>query len=533
MFLADADVQISAKNIVRPHAYIGGITSDDKSKVIRVGRFWDGQTGNQGPWDAPEGYRTLAHELGHYALYLYDEYFAYTFDQNGNLTGEVSAKCTGPENRNPSTDATNASVMDWQYTSSELSARGLADLWSDRCEATVQWQLNGESCWETMEGKYADTNVPPRWQFTTPADRGSIMAGPISPSPGLPEWPTTMVRQDGPSAPPLQLTVYGPQGLYWGAIVALYKQDGRVIGQGFTDSNGQMEVYGAGEGDTLRIASFDGGLAGSAVLGAETSLNVTLVPIQGLAAQTSGDIPHMRVRAEPSQDPSQIDLLVSLQNFGPNAEPNVIVTEPGAEFGQEIPSPSYSPATDTYEGEFSFSATERGSGRIKAMGAVGNKVVRLQSTFRLQRATNDQEQDIYSNDGNLSLHLEQGSLPGAYAYLVIMPPGAAPGRLPEGLTLVGDPYDITASGALVELVRPAVLKLHYDKTLIDSSSVAATLAIYRWDPNSNTWQMVPGTRVEEQKTIAARVTMLGTYALLISSEGPGGGGKVYLPVVLK
>jgi hypothetical protein len=101
-------------------------------------------------------------EFGHYALYLYDEYFAYTFDQNGNLTGDVPAYCTGPENRDPATGATNASVMDYQYTSSELSARSVPGLWSDLCEATAQWQLNGESCWETLTRMYTDTITPPR-----------------------------------------------------------------------------------------------------------------------------------------------------------------------------------------------------------------------------------------------------------------------------------------------------------------------------------------------------------------------------------
>ena len=172
----DADVQISAKNIVRPHAYIGGIISSDPSHVIRVGRHWDGQTGSQGGWDEPDGYRTLVHEFGHYGLHLYDEYFAYVFDPEGNLIDQELAYCTGLENRDPATEATNASVMDYQYTSSELAMRGVAGLWSSQCEATAQWQLNGESDWETVVRRYADRVAPPRWRFTTPAGRGGVLA---------------------------------------------------------------------------------------------------------------------------------------------------------------------------------------------------------------------------------------------------------------------------------------------------------------------------------------------------------------------
>lgn len=515
---AEADIQISTKNIVRPHAYIGGITSDDTSHVIRVGRHWDGDSGNQGAWDAPAGYRTLAHEFGHYALHLYDEYFAYTCDQDGNLTGEVPASCTGPENRDPNTGATNASAMDYQYTTSELSARGVPNLWSDECEQTAQWQLNSESTWETVARKYADPADSPRWQITAPADRGSVLAGPESLSSVLPEWPAVDIHQSGPTSPPRQLTVYGPQGPYWGAIVALYKPGGQVIGQGFTDSNGRLDIYGAVEGDTLRAASFDGGLTGSATVGTGSGLNLTLEPVTSRSAlYSAGEVPHMRVIAEPSQAPDQIDLWIFLHNFGPDADPSAAVTEPGSQASTPI-ALSYSSATGTYEGQLSFSAARRGQGRVKAFGAVGERLVRLQSAYRLQRVVNNQGRDVYANDGNLTLHLEAGSLPGNETYLVVMPPGAVPGPVPEGRVLVGEPYDITASGAVITMTKPAVLKLRYDGALMTPSSTPEELGIYRWDPNRQSWAEVPGRLDEEHQALVAPVTTLGTYALMMPSE---------------
>jgi len=538
-YWADADIQISTKNIVRPHAYVGGITSQDTSHVIRVGRGWDGNSGNQGAWDQLEGYRTLSHEFGHYGLYLYDEYFKYVFDENNNLIGEESASCTGPENHNPATDATNASAMDYQYTTSELSARGVAGLWSALCEATAQWQLNGESAWETLTRKYADTASGPHWWLTTPADRGGVLAGPLGLPSDLLPFPQVTEHNGGPSTLPRQLTVYGPDGPHWGAIVALYKQDGRVIGQGFTDSNGRLDVYGADEGDIVRAASFDGGLAGSVTVTTEMTITLILEPVGGLTLQAEGLTtqvvdapPHMRMVAEPSQDPNQIDLLVFLQNFGPGADPSVVVTEPGNEVGH-APTLSYSPSTGTYEGQISFSATERGMGRIRAMGAVGDSLVRLQSTYRLQRVVNKQSHDVYSNDGNLSLYLEPGSLPGSDAYIIMMPPGAVPGPLPDGLVLVGDSYDVTASGALIELEKPAVLKLHYDGALINQSSVSEGLGIYRWEPNSEMWQAVPGSLDEEQRAVVASITTLGTYALM-APVGPWKEPNVILlPIIFK
>jgi photosystem II stability/assembly factor-like uncharacterized protein len=528
-FWADADVQISTKNIVWPHAYVGGLTSDDKSHVIRVGRGWDGNSGNQGPWDQAEGFRTLVHEFGHYALYLYDEYFAYLFDSHGNLIGELPSYCTGPENRDPSTDASNASLMDYQYTTSELSARDVSGLWSDLCEQTAQWQLNGESAWETLVRMYADLSQPPRWQLRTPADRGAVMAGPA----GLPDTvltlPMVAVYNSGTSTPPQRLAVYDPQGApYRGAIVALYKQDGQVIGQGFTAEDGRLDVYGAAAGDTVRAASMDGGLGGSTTVGTETGLTLTLVPVGGLMIQTVEAIPHLRVIAEPGPDPSQIDLLIALHNFGPAADPSVIVTAPGSEAGY-APHLGYSPTSGAWEGQISFGATERGTGRVRAAGAVGSSIVRLQSTYRLQRVLNGQSREVFSDDGNLSLYLEPGSLPGNEANFVVMPPGALPGALPEGLTLIGDAYDITASGALVALEQPAILKLRYDGTLVGSAPTPAGLGLYRWDPNTGTWQVIPGEQDVEQRAMIAPVTALGAYTLLAPLQQQ----IIFLPMVLK
>jgi len=239
----------------------------------------------------------------------------------------------------------------------------------------------------------------------------------------------------------------------------------------------------------------------------------------------------MRVVAEPSLDPSRVDLLVFLQGFGSGADPSVVVTEPGSEVGY-APTLSYSPGSGTYEGQISFSATERGMGRIRAVGAVGGGLVRLQSTYRLQRVLNDQSSDVYSDDGNLDLHLEPGSLLGDEAYVVVMPPGALPGPLPEGLVLVGDPYDVTGSGALVTLEKPAVLKLRYDGALVTSASAPEGLGTYRWDPDGKRWQAVEGELDEEQRVMVAPVDTLGAYALL-APPGLWMCNHVFLPLILK
>jgi hypothetical protein len=274
----------------------------------------------------------------------------------------------------------------------------------------------------------------------------------------------------------------------------------------------------------------DGGLAGSVAVGAGTDLTLTLAPVGRLRAPHEDKIPHMRVIAEPSTDPSQIDLLVSLQDFGPSADPDVSITEPSTGASHSPLTWNYSPTQDTYESQVSFSIAKQGTWRIRAIGTVSNRVVRLHSTYRLQRVLNNQEQDVFSDDGNLSLHLPPDSLPGDEAYFVVMPPGALPGSAPAELMLVGDPYDVTASGALTALQQPAVLKLRYD-ALLSSSLAPQTLGIYRWDPIRDSWDPVPGELDEGQRMLAATVTTLGTYALL--APPPPLQNPIFLPIILQ
>ena len=525
---ADADVQFSANNVVWPHAYVGGLTSEDTFEVIRLGRAWDGQSGNQGPWDAPEGYRTLTHELGHYALHLYDEYFAYTFDAQGHLTGETRAYCTGPENRTTATDATNASVMDYQYTSSELSARDVSGLWSSLCEYTAQWQLNGESPWETVIRMYTDSVTPPRWHLTSPIDRGTVMSGPESLSMSIPGLPQIDIAETGHNEPPKTLTVTGPEGPYEGAIVALYKQDGRVIGQGFSSNDGTLEIYGAAAGDTLRAASVDGALAGSATVAETATLDLSLAPVSSTALQTTVTNPHLRLIAEPGPMSDSIDITVSLYGLDAGTQPLVYLTPPGAESAQALVV-QYSSTTGAHRGTLTVNAQALGQGKVHAVGEAGSRLVHLQTTYRLQQITRADVHDVYAADGNLRLHLAPGSIPGENAYVIVTPPGALPGPLPEGWTLIGDAYDVTASGALVVLDTPAALRARHDPALL-ADRVPETLRLHRWDPGVETWEAVTATLDAAHDALVATVTRLGTYALLAPTTPSQ---TVFLPLVMR
>jgi len=171
-YWADADIQISTKNTVRPYAFVGGIASSDKAHTIRLGRFWNGGSGSSGAWSEPAGYRTLIHEFGHYALNLYDSYFLRLTGPDG-FSHQVDAFCTSKDVLTNSSDATNASIMYYQYNASELADKN--HNWDEKCKDTEQYHQNqGRSDWETVAEFYHG----PGWTVKTPSARSAMMAGP-------------------------------------------------------------------------------------------------------------------------------------------------------------------------------------------------------------------------------------------------------------------------------------------------------------------------------------------------------------------
>jgi hypothetical protein len=85
------------------------------------------------------------------------------------------------------------------------------------------------------------------------------------------------------------LTVLQPDGArHRGPIVAFHKPDGRVLGEGFTDSAGRLSIYGAEPGDTGRAASFDAGLARGVEIGGSPEVALTLRPVGGAVLGADG-----------------------------------------------------------------------------------------------------------------------------------------------------------------------------------------------------------------------------------------------------
>lgn len=180
-----ADIRVLASNDYRPSVYVGGIVpepvvySDGRYRpgAVFLGRYWDGQTASnreEGNWTQPGAYRTIIHEWAHYALFLYDEYqqaagkqFYCPCAELPALEEDVTTVCDGI------TSDIAASAMAYQYTASELWHP--ADNAPAGCTTTEQWQVYGQTDWETL-GRWEEIQGLPA---TVPALRV-----PETPAPG-------------------------------------------------------------------------------------------------------------------------------------------------------------------------------------------------------------------------------------------------------------------------------------------------------------------------------------------------------------
>lgn len=167
-----ADFRFLPANNTRPSAYVGGLIAARTPYTaprtgqetifapgaIFLGRYWDGLTADNaadGAWDQPAAWRTLIHEWGHYALFLYDEY-QQTWP-GGDGKSSVYCVCLDLP-----ASGCNASAMSYHYTANELW-HPLEHGSPPVCLETGQAKLHGEADWETIAHWSALQGTPDEW----------------------------------------------------------------------------------------------------------------------------------------------------------------------------------------------------------------------------------------------------------------------------------------------------------------------------------------------------------------------------------
>ncbi|MCB0032560.1 MAG: VCBS repeat-containing protein, partial [Anaerolineales bacterium] len=144
-----ADIRILASNRYRPNATKGGLVSDittDPSLPtitygpgqLRMGATWN-RTGQAAADLSEDWARTLVHELGHYLLFMDDNYFG--FDENGNFINIDS--CTGVM-ANPYRDSDEDGYDEFHSDTN----------WLTNCAQTASNVGTGRSDWATLATFY-------------------------------------------------------------------------------------------------------------------------------------------------------------------------------------------------------------------------------------------------------------------------------------------------------------------------------------------------------------------------------------------
>ncbi|MBA3468384.1 MAG: hypothetical protein H0T53_01945 [Herpetosiphonaceae bacterium] len=167
-----ADIRILVDNSFRPTAFVGGIVAtptlftSPKTGASRVfypggillGRQWDGAGARCGSWAAAEGWRTIGHEWGHYALYLWDGYINQSTHQAQYCTSSSLSPTLIEPASNPLVQTTD-SLMAYHYRADQLWRS--SKLLPEACKGTPQTEFYDLAEWETLQMFYPVT-IPDR-----------------------------------------------------------------------------------------------------------------------------------------------------------------------------------------------------------------------------------------------------------------------------------------------------------------------------------------------------------------------------------
>ena len=247
-----ANIQLYANNILQPKAIIGGIVGIETPDfalgnavryspgAVSMGSYWnrfgsppnslnvfDGTVYNENDV-ADDWSLALAHEFGHYLLYLFDTYTG--VDGISNLA--LTKLCTG-------------TAMGDVYRTSNQNFIFDPTHWNTKCNGTEAFaRLNGRTEWQTIAGWYAWV-VPPV----------AIVDGPVAPP--APVTSVTFVAPrttPGRAAPSLFNLDYRDGETSSGEARAFLYQGGRLVEQGKPpEASLTLEVTGAQVGDRLCV----------------------------------------------------------------------------------------------------------------------------------------------------------------------------------------------------------------------------------------------------------------------------------------
>jgi hypothetical protein len=252
----EADIRILADSSYRPTANVGGIVTAPIPNPVSatgvsvtfypgattLGRFWDGRGSRCGAWSQPEAWRTIGHEWGHYALFLWDGYYEqFTLREQYCTTTDLPRLDLRRHERSASSvGSARNSVMSYHYTADRLWESGLPA----ECSSTPQMRINATSDWETIRRFYPSIGSPDEIP-TSPAPLPAFVFESTAPT----EYTTARVKAEGFSAPDGVARSYLVRG-------AGSSQPFRILGEGELLQSEQTTFFGSrpSQNDRAHIA---------------------------------------------------------------------------------------------------------------------------------------------------------------------------------------------------------------------------------------------------------------------------------------
>nr|MBC7245537.1 VCBS repeat-containing protein [Chloroflexota bacterium] len=508
---ADADMRIHASNQVWPCADVWGITGGTDAHIY-MGRHFNGNTSNTGDWVFSNGFRTFIHEFGHYGLGLWDEYL----DRNGNKTSD--AYCATNFNTTP--QDRRSSIMYYQYTSTELCS----DFDPNHRHRTQTYHdyKTGESTWETVLRRFADSSSPTRWTLRSPVERGAIIPGPNAIA--VEDWQQVYVTNfDTDVCAPFTVIVsYPSSGAPVEGADVWIDRLGPDLEQGKTNASGQIVVYGAHDGETVR-ASKDG---------ASGSMTVDCVPAQAMMMQGMTLMPDpftLETRIVPlSVQSMRVEVKPSVALAG---NPTVSVWQAGAEDAIIVPM-SYNAGTGWYSGNAILNPALGTQGYVQIVATnLSAQSVYQTVPFKLEPVPVGDITILSSADDNFRLVLPVGCLNGEP---VVSIQQTTTGRDRQGnLRQVGGAYEVQVSTGQYVPNVPATIHMRYHEEHL-AGVREETLRIYRWNEATQLWVPIGGAVDPDFNMVSVTgVNQFSVFAILGEETGIPPARKLYLPAVLK
>ncbi|MBN1919699.1 MAG: hypothetical protein JW892_00520, partial [Anaerolineae bacterium] len=487
-----ADVRIYANNRMRPSAIQGGVTRtriEDPDApeisyepgIARLGVTWSryGEAGS----NAEDWPRALAHELGHYLLYLDDNYLG--FDAAGTLIPVDT--CTGAM----------ADPYRGDYPYDEFHA---PDDWLLNCEATLSQQRTGRADWTTLQRFY------PQVSFNS------------NTGPSVLPLAVTQVQWHAPATPPTALvdpTFYlmaGGTRVQPGARARVFLfQDDWLIDLGAPRLD-RVNARGARVGDRLCVLQPDARQVGCEVIGAtdrqlelatyadwQPDIIITPITSRTLHISVTQVSPSLVLQAQLYSESGEVTSPQTLTLVGATYQGTFTTTKP-----------TIAGYVQVWDGVLGLEVPRREAITDFALG--GNPAPGSGAWSGAPGSGAWSGTPTLSSDGQVSLYSRELVFPEGEFYAL-----QATTALPQPsawATIVGQAYRLLASGGAPPL-SAASISFQYLGSEVPAGE-ESWLAIYTWDGSE--WDKLP-TRLDlDYNTAAAPVAGPGLYVLMASLE---------------